>query len=116
MISESERRRLSAVRKANVEQRLAPQAVVAIDMDRVRSDCQRMGIRIPEQRAPHVEAPADQRDVSGCVGENHGIRDPGCWMSSTGETGLGALPRRIPRRVAYDDSAACCDYPPKGAL
>jgi hypothetical protein len=82
---------------------LAPSSVITIDMDRVRADCAREGIRVvgPQtvapRPAPHIEQPSEYRaDFN-----EHGCRDPSCWISSTGETGIGPLPRRL-RRAAYD--------------
>lgn len=56
-------------------------------------------------RVRHIEIPVDMRPIE---------REPSMhpWISSTtGETGFGRLPRRIPKRVAYDDSPPDYNFP-----
>lgn len=61
-------------------------------------------VPVVPSRVRHIEVPVDRRPVE---------REPSMhpWISSTGETGFGRLPRRIPKRVAYDDSPPDYNFP-----
>jgi hypothetical protein len=116
-ISPQRRREMRAEREAAVIARAPkPEWKVAAHAQGIRvpddppapPPAPRAGPLHPNQEIGHDIPTEDQRE--GVVFDAKPLEE--CWISSTGETGYGPVPRRMKKLVPYDSSAACYDFKP----